>query len=141
MWRALTPELAVFDVAEAQRWYRDVLGAEVAWTYGSDLGCVRIGAVEVFLARASEAIPAASCYVHVDDADAVHAAVLARGAEVVAEPRSTGRGTREFTLRDPNGHLFRVGHQELPPEQMPQVIAGEPPLSEPARLPPEPPAS
>lgn len=131
----------MFDVAEAQRWYRDVLGAEVAWTYRSDLGCVRIGSVEVFLARASEAISAASCYVSVDDADAVHAAVLARGAEVVSEPHSTGRGTREFTLRDPNGHLFRVGHEEAAPEVMPQVVEGEPPPLRPARLPPEQPAS
>ena len=32
MWRSITPQLPVADVAASQRWYRDVLGFEIAWT-------------------------------------------------------------------------------------------------------------
>lgn len=49
-----------------------------------------------------------SVYVHVEDADLVHAQVPAQwGPSAVAEMQ---RGMREFSLTDPSGNLIRVGH-------------------------------
>lgn len=48
-------------------------------------------------------------YVYVDDADAHHARAVAGGAEVVRALEDTDYGSREYTLRDPEGHLWSFG--------------------------------
>lgn len=48
-------------------------------------------------------------YVVVPDADALWASALAAGAEVVMAIYDTSYGSREFTVRDPEGHLWSVG--------------------------------
>jgi uncharacterized glyoxalase superfamily protein PhnB len=50
-----------------------------------------------------------SCYVVVDDADAVLARASAEGAEVVVPIADQDYGGRLFTCRDPEGHLWSVG--------------------------------
>jgi hypothetical protein len=34
MWKGVTSQLPVADVGRAQAWYRDVLGCQIAWTWG-----------------------------------------------------------------------------------------------------------
>jgi catechol 2,3-dioxygenase-like lactoylglutathione lyase family enzyme len=58
----------------------------------------------------------AMCYLHVDDADALHAEWLAIGVEPdpttgsrLVPPSRTAYGMREFALVDPNGNLVRMG--------------------------------
>jgi catechol 2,3-dioxygenase-like lactoylglutathione lyase family enzyme len=58
---------------------------------------------------------ASSCYLYVDDADALHAAWEAvvtpdptTGSRIVA-PETTDYGMREFAVVDPSGNLLRVG--------------------------------
>lgn len=48
-------------------------------------------------------------YVVVPDADAAWARVQAAGAEVVMALYDTPYDSREFTVRDPEGHLWSVG--------------------------------
>lgn len=50
-----------------------------------------------------------SAYLVVGDADAVHARAVAAGAEVVMELGDRPYGSREFSCRDPEGHLWNVG--------------------------------
>jgi catechol 2,3-dioxygenase-like lactoylglutathione lyase family enzyme len=110
MWRMIAPQLPVADVNVAQAWYRDVLGAEIAWTRGDGFGAVRAHGVQLFLTKApAPRAPTTLCLL-VDDADFVYAVCRERAAEV-AEPIATHPwGMREFTLRDPDGHLLRIGH-------------------------------
>src|SRR5262245_11150659 len=108
MWRSITPQLPVSDVAASQRWYRDVLGFEIAWTRGQSFGAVRAPGVELFLAR-SDAPSATTVCVLVDDADFAYALCRERNAEVGAI-ETTRWGTREFSVRDPDGHELRIGH-------------------------------
>src|SRR5262245_39158707 len=103
MWRGITPQLPVADVAVSQRWYRDVLGLEIAWTRGESFGAVRAHGVELFLARADER-PSTVCCFLVEDADFAYAVCREHEAEVIEPIRSTAWGTREFTVRDPDGH-------------------------------------
>lgn len=50
--------------------------------------------------------------VEVDDVDAVHAAVLKSGAEIVHPLQDEEWGVRRFFVRDPNGRVVNVlGHQ------------------------------
>ncbi|HWG21397.1 MAG TPA: VOC family protein [Terracidiphilus sp.] len=50
-----------------------------------------------------------STYVVVKDADAVYARAQAAGAEVVRPVQNTDYGSREFTVKDREGHSWSVG--------------------------------
>ena len=50
-----------------------------------------------------------SSYVVVKDADAVYARAQAAGAQVVRPIQNTDYGSREFTVKDPEGHSWSVG--------------------------------
>lgn len=48
-------------------------------------------------------------YVRVDDVDAHHARAKAAGAEIVMALHDTDYGSREYSARDPDGHLWSFG--------------------------------
>jgi uncharacterized glyoxalase superfamily protein PhnB len=50
-----------------------------------------------------------SAYIVVPDADAVHARAVAAGAEIIRPLQDTPYDSREFALRDPEGHSWSVG--------------------------------
>jgi uncharacterized glyoxalase superfamily protein PhnB len=50
-----------------------------------------------------------SAYVIVPDADAVYARAKAAGATIVREIQNTDYGSREFTVKDLEGHSWSVG--------------------------------
>jgi uncharacterized glyoxalase superfamily protein PhnB len=50
-----------------------------------------------------------SAYVVVKDADAVYARAQAAGAPVIRPIQNTDYGSREFTVKDPEGHSWSVG--------------------------------
>jgi uncharacterized glyoxalase superfamily protein PhnB len=50
-----------------------------------------------------------SVYVVVDDAEAVYARAQEAGAVVVRPIQNTDYGSREFTIKDPEGHSWSVG--------------------------------
>jgi uncharacterized glyoxalase superfamily protein PhnB len=50
-----------------------------------------------------------SAYIVVEDADAVYARALAAGSEVARPIQNMDYGSREFTVRDPEGHSWSAG--------------------------------
>lgn len=48
-------------------------------------------------------------YVAVDDVDAHHERARAAGAEIVREPEDQDYGSREYAVRDPEGHVWSFG--------------------------------
>jgi uncharacterized glyoxalase superfamily protein PhnB len=50
-----------------------------------------------------------SSYIVTQDVDAVYARAQAAGAVVVRPLKDTGYGSREFTVKDPEGHSWSVG--------------------------------
>jgi uncharacterized glyoxalase superfamily protein PhnB len=48
-------------------------------------------------------------YLAVDDADALHARIVASGCAIVMPLRDTDYGSREFGCRDPEGNLWSFG--------------------------------
>ncbi|MGA9670143.1 MAG: VOC family protein [Terracidiphilus sp.] len=50
-----------------------------------------------------------SAYIVVPDADAAHARAVAAGAEIIRPLQATSYGSREFAVRDPEGHSWSVG--------------------------------
>jgi uncharacterized glyoxalase superfamily protein PhnB len=47
--------------------------------------------------------------IFVDDVDAVHSRCVREGLEITRQPVDEVWGVREFHLRHPDGHIFRIG--------------------------------
>ncbi|MGQ9365920.1 bleomycin resistance protein [Azospirillum sp. A39] len=113
----VAPILPVRDVAAALARYRRLGFAAQAYGDGTtatpDYGFLAWGTVTLHLVRVPDLDPARSasaCYLYVDDADALHAAWQAAGAEGrLIAPVDTPYGLREFALVDPDGNLLRIG--------------------------------
>lgn len=106
---APVPQLPVANVAETQRYYRDVLGFRVDWTWGeNDYGAVSRDQAVLFLSAESGPISPATHVLHVGDVDAVHAEWRAKNARILTSSEDMPWGIREFTIEDNNGHRFRV---------------------------------
>jgi uncharacterized glyoxalase superfamily protein PhnB len=112
--------LAVRDLALSTAWYIDKLGftedfSVDGWSFLSRDEChLRLG-------HCPDARPASEGgdhswfgYLHVDDAQALHAEVQARGATVVQPIEDKPWGFREFTVQTPDGHRLVFG-QDLEP--------------------------
>ncbi|MCB1478441.1 MAG: VOC family protein [Rhodobiaceae bacterium] len=52
-----------------------------------------------------------SAYLYVDDVDAHHDAVKRAGAEIVYPLEDQFYGCRDYTIRDPDGHLIAFGQE------------------------------
>jgi uncharacterized glyoxalase superfamily protein PhnB len=50
-----------------------------------------------------------SAYIVVEDAEAVHARAVAAGAVIIRTLQDTPYGSREFAVRDPEGHSWSAG--------------------------------
>lgn len=79
----------VGDLERASAFYRDVLGLEHLFTAPPGLAFFRCGEVRLMLERPEEEAPprASILYYEVDDVAQAHRALVAGGAEVVAEPQ------------------------------------------------------
>jgi uncharacterized glyoxalase superfamily protein PhnB len=123
--RFVTPQLEVRDVAAAQRYYRDVLGFEVLWIWLDDYGAVSRGEIDLFLTRVDEPSPSVAAIL-VDDADAIYAEYRKSGAEIVDDIETKPWAMREFTIRDPDGNRFRIGHGDgTPASDLPEMTVFE----------------
>jgi uncharacterized glyoxalase superfamily protein PhnB len=98
------PELPCTNVPAAVTHYRDVLGFEINYSQ-HDLGVMdRDGMRVLLIARSREHTGIGSCSFYVTDADALHAELVARGANVQGPPVSQPWGLREFKVLDPEGN-------------------------------------
>lgn len=86
---------------------RPVAHAELRWPLG---GGIMLGSANDS-GNDFERLPTggASTYVVCDDPDALYARATAAGAEVVRQLRDTDYGSREFSVRDPEGNLWSFG--------------------------------
>jgi predicted enzyme related to lactoylglutathione lyase len=109
MLRSIMPELPLGDVPAGVAHYRDVLGFHVNYAQ-HDLGVMDRDRVRLLLiARTERHTGIGSCYVYVDDADALHAELRATGANVLDEPVSQPWGLREFRVLDLEGNRITFG--------------------------------
>lgn len=109
MLRKIMPELPLDDVPAGVAYYRDVLGFKVNYQQ-HDIGVMDRDAVGILLvARTERHGGIGSCYVYVDNADVLHAELVAAGANVQGEPVSQPWGLREFQVLDPEGNRISFG--------------------------------
>lgn len=119
------PALRYRDANAAIEWLKEAFGASEHAVYRDDSGAVghaeiTVGRGMVMLGGAPEAgflgsrgfdpwSSSISIYVVVDDPDAVYEMARAAGAEVVRELGEMDYGSREFSVRDPEGNLWSIG--------------------------------
>ncbi len=124
----IMPTLRYRDAAAAIDWLCQVFGFERHAVYPGPNGT--IGHAELTLGRgmimlgsdkADEygrgfksprelgGIETRSTYIVVADADAVYARAKAAGGTIVRELKNTNYGSREFGVKDPEGHSWSVG--------------------------------
>lgn len=109
MLEKIMPELPLDDVAAGVSHYRDVLGFSVNYQQ-NDIGVMdRDKARILLIARTPQHKGIGSCYLYVADADALHAELVGKGANVQGEPISRPWGLREFTVLDPEGNRLTFG--------------------------------
>ncbi|MGF1465329.1 MAG: VOC family protein [Sandaracinaceae bacterium] len=108
---APVPELPVRDVAEAQAYYRDKLGFEVAWTYpDAAMGAVTRGPLAIFFRRATSSFEPRTHWMFAEDVDATYREMVDRGADIVDDLGDKPWRLRQFTIADLNGHRFHIHH-------------------------------
>jgi uncharacterized glyoxalase superfamily protein PhnB len=120
------PVLQVSDVAASEAFYCDKLGftSHGTWGDGPDFAIVQRGKVTIALDRARSEGPIPvnqywAAYIYVEDADALCAEFSAKGVEIVRALEDTFYGSRDFDVRDPDGHIIAFGHDLEPDETEP----------------------
>jgi catechol 2,3-dioxygenase-like lactoylglutathione lyase family enzyme len=115
------PYFPVADVERTLRFYEDLLGFRCEYSAGTPLQfaiCSRDG-IAIMLRRVSEAeliVPIEKqggtweAFIWVSDADALHAELKSKGADVVYGPLiQESYQMREFAIRDCDGHVLGFG--------------------------------
>jgi len=107
--RKALPELPLDDVAAGVAYYRDILGFRINYAQ-HDLGVMdRDDITLILIARSEKHTGISSCYIYIHDADALHAELVAKGANVLAKPVSHPWGLREFPILDLEGNQIKFG--------------------------------
>lgn len=106
------PFMRFADADAALAWLSEAFGFEPGEVYRDDQG--RIGHAEVALGPGivmfGPGDPAShGVYVAVEDVDAHYKQAKAAGAEITREIDDTDYGSREYTARDPEGHVWSFG--------------------------------
>lgn len=123
----LTPILNVSNIEESIAWFEKA-GWSKCWTWGEPptFGAVGCGACEIFLCQDGQGSRGGPLPRHAGDddtggvwmswfldspaaVDAAHARAVEQGLVVTWPPTDEPWGMREFHLRHPDGHTFRVG--------------------------------
>jgi uncharacterized glyoxalase superfamily protein PhnB len=116
------PELLYHDADAGMRWLESVLGCERREEHRDDDGNVvhaelvfRGAIVMVGTAGVGRepfrSLPAAGCllYCGIDDVDALYERVREAGGDIAMDLTDTDYGSRDFTVRDPEGNLWAFG--------------------------------
>lgn len=123
------PVLQVADVSASEAFYCETLGftSHGTWGDGPDFAIVQRGAVTIALDRSRDAAPVPvnqywAAYIYVEDADALCAEFRQKGADIVRELEDTFYGSRDFDIRDPDGHIIAFGHDLEPDDTAPGLM-------------------
>jgi catechol 2,3-dioxygenase-like lactoylglutathione lyase family enzyme len=111
--------LAVPDLNASAAYFRDVLGFQVQWENATGWRLVVRDGVRVMLGHCPNDLRPVDLgshnwfgYLNVDDVDALHAEIMARGA-ACSTPSNTSYGMREIVVTTLDGHRIVFG-QDFP---------------------------
>ncbi|MER7664261.1 MULTISPECIES: VOC family protein [unclassified Streptomyces] len=108
--RRVVPDIHTASLAESRDFY-GLIGLEEVMNLGWVMTLASPGdpTAQISFFTHDETAPVeADMSIEVDDVDAVHAAMVERGAEIVHALRDEEWGVRRFFVRDPNGRVVNV---------------------------------
>jgi catechol 2,3-dioxygenase-like lactoylglutathione lyase family enzyme len=110
--QSIIPILYSSDVAESIRYYTEILGFSGSWKWDEPptFGGVDREDVRIFFCKDGQGQRGTWLAINVDDVDAYHETINARGAKILCPPQSYEWGMREILVEDPDGHRIRFGH-------------------------------
>lgn len=112
------PQLRTTDLAASIRFYTAAVGLTLAFQYEDFYAGIRAGSQLFHLKLVDERDPSIDfvergehfhLYLETDDAAALAAAFRDRGVTLVKDVHDTPWGTREFAIRDDQGHTLYFG--------------------------------
>lgn len=110
--------LAVPDLDESAAYFREVLGFRIGWEDASDWRLAQRDGVRVMLGHCPDDMRPADLgshnwfgYIEVDDVDALHAEIAARGA-ACTPPADRPYGMREIVVTTADGHRIVFGQEK-----------------------------
>lgn len=112
---------SVRDIEEAERWYKEVLGLEHLYTFGT-LCFFDCAGTRLYLTQeGDEPTPESILYFRVPDIDAAYDELRSRGVEFTNAPHRIHRhddGTEEWMtfFNDPEGRPLALMSQVRPPQ-------------------------
>lgn len=102
------PILRVADLRRSLRYYVEVLGFTNAEWGGDDFTCVSRDGADIYLSVGDQGQPGTWVWIGVSDAEALHEEYKANGA-VILHPPENFPWACEMKVRDPDGHVLRLG--------------------------------
>lgn len=114
MMRGSTTVFTVKNIIESLAYYRDKIGFDIAFEYGTPTFYAGLCSGEVTLhlisaAQAPRPPGHGAVSIYVDDVDAVHADLVRHGAKVLKEPKDYDYGLRDFDVADLDGNMIFFG--------------------------------
>ncbi|MGC3981109.1 MAG: glyoxalase superfamily protein [Steroidobacteraceae bacterium] len=107
-----TPIFHVFDISQALDWYQQVLGFQIAWTWGEPISNASVcrDAAEINLAvESGSQLSIARAYFETHNVDAFHDRVVQAGGNVTIPLADRPYGMRDFRVIDPTGNELSFG--------------------------------
>lgn len=105
--------LPVADMARANEFYANALGFTKTFQNGTPVGFMILkrddAELHLTLQPGHKAAPFNVAHMLVEDIDAVHAIIRARGLRIVKGLRDKDYGLRAFVFEDPDGNRIDVG--------------------------------
>ncbi|WP_101924983.1 MULTISPECIES: VOC family protein [Luteimonas] len=111
--QSVAPMLSVHDMTETLVFYQQILGFELAWSWGAppEIAAVCCGDAEITLTARRDAKPvgASHIYLRVVGVDRYHDALVASGVKVLVPIDDRAYGMRDFRIADPSGNQISIG--------------------------------
>lgn len=110
---SVVPVLYSSDINESIAYYTEKLGFTSSWTWGDDasFGGVGIDKIAIFFCKEGQGHPGTWLCLNVGDVDEYYDSIKEKGASIISAPATMEWNMREMMIRDPDGHILRVGHR------------------------------
>jgi catechol 2,3-dioxygenase-like lactoylglutathione lyase family enzyme len=111
-------QLRTTDLTESIRFYTDTVGLKLEFQYQDFYAGIRAGSQIFHLKRVEESDPTIDyvdkeehfhLYLETDDAAGLADALVKKGVHLVKSLHDTAWGTREFVIKDNQGHTWYFG--------------------------------
>jgi catechol 2,3-dioxygenase-like lactoylglutathione lyase family enzyme len=109
---SVIPILYSDDVQRSIEFYTRVLGFAEHWTWDETptFGGVVNGSSTIFFCKGDQGHKGTWLAINVDNVDEFYEGIKNKGVEISGPPEDKPWFMREMVVKDPDGHILRVGH-------------------------------